>query len=247
MPMNRVLKSVGGFGVKTPVQRSINASRVPRANGAPFPLLAPISSSRTAPKNARCCRRRAIPGNNLLDERILGAEMLQPRHGETSRRPLPRMKIARIETFCVSPRWIFIRVETDSGLVGWGESICPKRVNAVLGAITDLTRNVIGEDPLRIEDLWQRMYRGGFFRGGPILSTAVAGIEQALWDIKGKYYNMPVHEFLGGRVRDKVRAYAWIGGDRPDNVVAMAKARVAQGFTAVKMNATPELHYLDHP
>jgi galactonate dehydratase len=91
------------------------------------------------------------------------------------------------------------------------------------------------------------MFRGGFFRGGPILATAIAGIEQALWDIKGKHYNAPVHEFLGGRVRDTVRAYAWVGGDRPDNVVAMTKTRVAQGFTAVKMNATPELHYLDHP
>ena len=159
----------------------------------------------------------------------------------------PRMKIARIETFCVSPRWMFVRVETDGGLVGWGEAIGPKRVNAVLGAVADLTHNLLGEDPRRIEDLWQRMFRGGFFRGGPILATASAAIEQALWDIKGKHYNAPVHEFLGGRVRDTVRAYAWVGGDRPDHVVAMAKTRVTQGFTAVKMNATPELHYLDDP
>jgi galactonate dehydratase len=155
------------------------------------------------------------------------------------------MKIARVETFCVSPRWIFIRVETDGGLVGWGESIGPKRVNAVLGAIADLTHNIIGEDPRRVEELWQRMFRGGFFRGGPVLATAIAGIEMALWDIKGKHYNIPVHEFLGGRVRDQVRAYVWVGGDRPDNVVPMVKTRVEQGFTAVKMNATPEMHYLD--
>ena len=157
------------------------------------------------------------------------------------------MKISRIETFCVSPRWMFVRVETNNGLVGWGECIGPKRVNAVLGAVADLAGNVIGEDPRRTEDLWQRMFRGGFFRGGPVLATAMAGIDQALWDIKGKHYQAPVHEFLGGRVRDKVRAYAWVGGDRPDNVVPMTKARVAQGFTAVKMNATPELHYLDDP
>lgn len=155
------------------------------------------------------------------------------------------MKIAKIESFCVSPRWVFVRVETDTGLVGWGESIMPRRVQAVLGAIADLTDNILGEDPLAIEDLWQRMYRGGFFRGGPVLSTAIAAIEQALWDIKGRHYGMPIYEFLGGRVRQKVRAYAWIGGDRPDDVVAMAKERIAQGFTAVKMNATEELHYLD--
>ena len=155
------------------------------------------------------------------------------------------MKIGRIETFCVNPRWIFVRVETDDGLVGWGESIFPRRVHAVLGAITDLSANIIGEDPLLIEDLWQRMFRGGFFRGGPVLATAVAGIEQALWDIKGKFYGMPVHEFLGGRVRTKVRAYAWVGGDRPVEVVAMVKERVRQGYTGVKMNATDEMHHLD--
>ena len=157
------------------------------------------------------------------------------------------MKIARIETFCVSPRWMFVRVETDNGLVGWGECIGPKRANAILGAVADLTPNLLGEDPRRTEDLWQRMFRGGFFRGGPILATAMAGIEQALWDIKGKHYKIPIYEFLGGKVRDTVRAYAWVGGDRPDNVVPMVKNRVAQGFTAVKMNATPELHYLDDP
>ena len=157
----------------------------------------------------------------------------------------PAMKIAKIESFCVSPRWVFLRVETETGIIGWGECIMPRRVRAVLGAIADLTENILGEDPLAIEDLWQRMYRGGFFRGGPVLATAIAGIEQALWDIKGRHYGIPIHEFLGGRVRQKVRAYAWIGGDRPNDVVAMAKERIAQGFTAVKMNATEELHYLD--
>ncbi|MHB8619544.1 MAG: galactonate dehydratase [Chloroflexota bacterium] len=155
------------------------------------------------------------------------------------------MKIARVDAFRVPPRWIFVRVETDSGVAGWGESIVPKRAGAVLGAIDDLGRNIVGEDPRRIEDLWQRMYRGGFFRGGPVLMTAIAGIEQALWDIKGRLYGLPVHEFLGGRVRDSVRAYAWVGGDRPANVVEHVRQRKEQGFTAVKMNATEELHYID--
>ena len=155
------------------------------------------------------------------------------------------MKIRRIDAFCVNPRWIFVRVETDHGIVGWGECLFARRVHAVLGAIADLAGNLVGEDPRRIEDLWQRMFRGGFFRGGPVLATAAAGIEQALWDIKGKHYNIPVHEFLGGRGRDKVRAYAWIGGDRPHDVVAMTRERVGQGFTGVKMLATAELHYLD--
>ncbi len=155
------------------------------------------------------------------------------------------MKIAKIQPFCVNPRWVFVRVETDDGYVGWGESIIPKRVHTVLGAITDLANNVIGEDPLLIEELWQKMFRGAFFRGGPFVATAIAGIEQALWDIKGKYYGLPVHEFFGGRVRKKVRAYAWVGGDRPSQVVEHTKERQRQGFTGVKMNATEELHYID--
>lgn len=156
------------------------------------------------------------------------------------------MKIAKVEAFCVAPRWIFIRTETDDGYVGWGESIVPKRVNAVLGAINDLAKNIMGEDARCIEELWQRMYRGSFFRGGPVLATAIAGIEQTLWDIKGKYYNMPVYEFFGGKVRNKVRAYAWVGGDRPDQVVDHVRERIGQGFTGVKMNATEELHYIDN-
>lgn len=155
------------------------------------------------------------------------------------------MKIRSIEVFPVPPRWIFVRVQTDSGLVGWGESIVARRPLAVVGALEDLAEVVRGEDSRRIEDLWQRMHRGGFFRGGPILSTAVAGIEMALWDLKGKALGVPVHELLGGRVRDRVRLYAWAGGDRPSNVVEDVGARLAQGFTAVKMNASAEMHHLE--
>src|SRR5437016_109926 len=119
--------------------------------------------------------------------------------------------IADIATFRVPPRWIFVRVTTDDGRTGWGESIVPKRAKAVVAAIEDLAANVRGSNADRIEDLAQRLRRGGFFRGGPILSTAAAGIEQALWDIKGQRYGLPVHEFLGGAVRERVKAYAWIG------------------------------------
>lgn len=138
-----------------------------------------------------------------------------------------------------------MEVSTDDGLTGWGEAIVPKRAGAVLGAVDDLARNVTGADPDRIEDLWQRMRRGGFFRDGPVLATAAAAIEHALWDIKGHRYGLPAHEFLGGAVRDRVRVYAWVGGDRPADVVAGVRARVAQGYTAVKMNATAELDLLD--
>lgn len=156
-------------------------------------------------------------------------------------------RITMVRSHRVAPRWIFVEVGTDDGLTGWGEAIVPKRAAAVEGAVDDLARNIIGEDPSRVEDLWQRMSRGGFFRDGPVLATAGAAIDHALWDIKGRRYGLPIHEFLGGAVRDHVRLYAWIGGDRPNDVVAQVKARLAQGFTAVKMNATEELDLLDRP
>src|SRR5690606_40076974 len=103
----------------------------------------------------------------------------------------------------------------------------------------------IGKDPMRIEDHWQVMYRGGFYRGGPVLMSAISGIEQALWDIKGKYFGAPVYQLLGGAARDRIRVYAWIGGDRPSDVANAAKATVAHGYTALKMNATEELARID--
>lgn len=154
--------------------------------------------------------------------------------------------IAEVESFRVPPRWILVRVRTDDGAVGWGEAIVPKRAGAVIGAVQDLARNVVGADADRVEELWQRMRNGGFFRDGPVLCTAAAAVEHALWDLKARRHGLPVYEFLGGAVRETTRLYAWVGGDRPDDVVDQVRARAAQGFTAVKMNATAELDMLDH-
>lgn len=152
--------------------------------------------------------------------------------------------VERVEVLRVAPRWIFVRITTDTGAQGWGECIVPKRVQAVEGAVADLAGNITGAEVRRIEDLYQRMHRDGFFRGGPILATAAAGIEQALWDLKGRRHGLPVYEFLGGPVRDSIDGYAWIGGDEPSNVVDHARLRVRQGFDAVKMNATSTLDYI---
>lgn len=154
-------------------------------------------------------------------------------------------RIRTVESFCVAPRWIFVQVTTEDGLTGWGEAIVPKRVRAVRGAVDDLAANVVGADADRIEELSYRMKRGGFFRQGPILDTAAAAIEQALWDIKGRRYGLAIHDFLGGAVRERTRAYSWVGGDRPADVVAAVEQRIAQGFTMVKMNATAELDLVD--
>ena len=157
------------------------------------------------------------------------------------------MKIARIETFLVPPRWLFVRVEAEDGTFGWGEASLEGHAEAVLGAFEPIRDRFIGVDPRRIEDIWQVAYRGGFYRGGPVMMSALSGLDQALWDLKGRHYGVPAWEMLGGQVRDKVRAYAWIGGDRPEHIADAARARREQGFSAVKMNATAELDYLASP
>ena len=157
------------------------------------------------------------------------------------------MTIDRIESFFVPPRWLFVRVESADGAIGWGEASLEGHAEAVDGAIEALRDRFVGHDPRRIEDIWQIAYRGGFYRGGAVLMSALAGLEQALWDLKGKMLGLPAWEMLGGRVRDRIRAYAWIGGDRPHEIEAAAKARREQGFTAVKMNATAELDWIGTP
>ncbi|WP_372661791.1 galactonate dehydratase [Cohnella sp.] len=155
------------------------------------------------------------------------------------------MKITKLELFKVPPRWLFLKVETDEGITGWGEPVVEGKADTVHAAVMEMSDYIIGQDPMRIEDLFQVLYRGGFYRGGPILSSAISGIEQALWDIKGKFYNAPIYDLLGGACRDKTRVYSWIGGDRPSDVGLAARQQVEAGFTAVKMNATEELHYID--
>ncbi|MFB6134419.1 MAG: galactonate dehydratase [Halanaeroarchaeum sp.] len=156
--------------------------------------------------------------------------------------------IVDYDLYQVPPRWLFLRVETSDGLVGWGEPVVEGRAATVETAVEELVEGyLLGEDPARIEDHWQTMYRGGFYRGGPVLMSAIAGIDQALWDIKGKRFGAPVYELLGGRARDRLRVYQWIGGDRPADVAEEAEKRLQDGFTAFKMNATEELRRVDNP
>jgi len=157
------------------------------------------------------------------------------------------LKIESFELFVVPPRWLFLKVTTDTGIVGWGEPIVEGKAETVKAAVLEMADYLVGKDAGKIEDLFQTLYRGGFYRGGPVLMSAIAGIEQALWDIKGKKYGLPIYEFMGGAVRDKVRMYSWIGGDIPSEVAMQAKAAVAAGFTAVKMNGTGALGWIDTP
>jgi galactonate dehydratase len=155
------------------------------------------------------------------------------------------MKITRLTTYAVPPRWLFLKIETDDGITGWGEPIVEGRAATVATCVAELSDYLVGREPRNIEDLWQLMYRGGFYRGGPILMSAIAGIDQALWDIKGKASGLSVTQLLGGQVRDRIRVYSWIGGDRPADTAAAARVAIDRGFTAVKMNGTEELQIID--
>ncbi|RSN55224.1 galactonate dehydratase [Amycolatopsis sp. WAC 04182] len=155
------------------------------------------------------------------------------------------MKIVSMTTYQVPPRWSFLKIETDEGVTGWGEPVLEGRAASVAATVEELSDYLIGKDPSQIEDLWTVLYRGGFYRGGGIHMSALAGIDQALWDIKGKALGVPVHELLGGRVRDRIKVYSWIGGDRPAETARAAREVVDRGFSAVKMNGTEELSYLD--
>lgn len=154
------------------------------------------------------------------------------------------MKISDVTVYKVKPRWIFVKISTDEGIEGWGEMISGTKTETVVAGAYEIGNRLIGRNPFEIERLFQEMHRS-FFRGGPISGTIVSGLEMALWDIKGKAFNVPVYELLGGAARDKIKVYSWIGGDRPSEVAEQAQDRFDRGFTAVKMNATEELHYID--
>ncbi|MWG34534.1 galactonate dehydratase [Halomarina oriensis] len=158
------------------------------------------------------------------------------------------MRITDYELYQVPPRWLFLRLETSDGRVGWGEPVVEGRARTVKTAVEELLDTyLLGSDPDPIEDHWQTMYRGGFYRGGPVLMSAIAGIDQALWDLKGKQFGAPVYELLGGKARNRVQVYQWVGGDRPEGVAQAAEEKVEEGFGALKMNATSEMRRVDTP
>ncbi len=155
------------------------------------------------------------------------------------------MKITEIETFAVEPRWLFVKVTTDSGLFGWGECLGDKAF-VIAEAVKSYAHHVMGEDPTRIVHHWQRMFRGAFWRGGPTLCAAISGIEIALWDILGKSLGVPVWQLLGGNVRDKIRVYTHFRGETPEEFGASAGALAARGFTAMKTCPFKQVHVVDH-
>ena len=162
------------------------------------------------------------------------------------------MKITDLKMIHIKPRWMFLKIETDEGIYGWGEPVVEGRARTVETAVNELRSILIGQDRLKTQHLWQLMYRGTFYRGGPVLCSAISGIEMALWDIKGKYYNVPVHQMLGGKCRDKVRMYGHLKpaghrGDFPiEDMIAIADTRLKEGFDVVKYSVIPPIRPIDN-
>ncbi len=157
------------------------------------------------------------------------------------------MKITKLETFFVKPRWVFLKVHTDEGLAGWGEPSLEGWSRTVAAAVQEMGRYLIGRDPRRVEQHWQVLYRGGFYRGGPVLCSALSGIEQALWDITGKWLGVPVHQLLGGRVRDRIRMYGHVGGETWGDYVQAGREGLRQGLTAVKTTPFKAVRFIESP
>ena len=144
------------------------------------------------------------------------------------------MKITKLETFQVLPRWCFLKISTDEGICGWGEPCVEGRTRTVAQAVHEFEPVLIGQDPRRVEHLWQLMYRTTFYRGGPVLTSCISGIEQALWDIKGKAAGLPVYDMLGGAVRERIRVYGHVHGETIAEKAKDIKRVKALGFNAMK-------------
>ncbi len=161
------------------------------------------------------------------------------------------MKITAIRTILAqgeSRIFVFVKVETDQpGLVGWGEATVEGKPRGVAGCVQDMEQMILGNDPLEVERCWQILYRGGFWRQGIIGLSALSGIDQALWDIKGKEAGKPIYELLGGKVRDRVRMYTHYHGNTPDELAESAQSKAAKGWTAVKTVPVPITNVLDGP
>ena len=152
------------------------------------------------------------------------------------------VKITKISTSLMRverQNWLFVTIETDEGIAGIGEASLEGRERTVETAIQEYGRYLLGQDPRRITHHWQAMYRHGFWRGGVVLNTALSGIEQALWNIKGRALGVPVYELLGGATRDQIRLYAHCGGPTPEAAAERAQALVDEGFTALKFGSWP--------
>ena len=180
-------------------------------------------------KDEKVLSRRSILGTLAGTGAVLAANSsLRARAQDAPIAPGDPIKVTKLETFLVKPRWIFLKIHTNAGITGLGEPLMEGRAETIATAIKEIEPYLVGKDPRRVAHHWQAIYRHAFYRGGPLLTSALSGVDQALWDIKGKALGVPVYELLGGPTRDRIRVYAHAGS--PENI----KKRIAEGFTAFK-------------
>src|SRR2546423_7660977 len=158
----------------------------------------------------------------------LPADAAAKQQADAPVKPREPLKITKLETLLVRPRWLFLKVHTSAGIVGLGEPILEGRANTCIAAVREIEPYLVGKDPRQVVHHWQAIYRHAFYRGGPILTSALSGIDQALWDIKGKSLGVPVYELLGGPAPERIRVYAH--AREPE----LIKEKKAQGVTAFK-------------
>lgn len=186
-------------------------------------------------------RREVLKGIAGLGVLTVGDGMLRASHlDSTTQKPvpstIPRMKITAVDTIMTGSN-VYVKISTNEGITGYGDATNNFVPHSVVGMLKDIIPYLIGEDPQRIEYLWQSCFRRRFYRGGPATGTALSGIDQALWDIKGKACGMPVYQLLGGLARTKVRVYGHITGDTAEEAAIQARQRVAKGITAIRFRA----------
>ncbi|WP_323677822.1 galactonate dehydratase [Halorubellus sp. PRR65] len=158
------------------------------------------------------------------------------------------MEVVDYELFAVPPRWLLLKLETDEGIVGWGEPIVQGRLETVRTAVSSLIEeHLLTENPLRPEYHWRKLYQSAYFRGGPVLMSALSGIDQALWDINGRYHDVPVHQLLGGHVRDRMLVHKYLSGESAEKLAKEAIQAREQGYRAFKTNLPGEVNPLATP
>src|SRR5437870_1165259 len=154
------------------------------------------------------------------------------------------LKITEIGTFPVEPRWLFVKIETDEQISGWGECLGDK-AHVIAEAVRSYEHALLGEDPRRIVHHWQSLFRGAFWRGGPTLCAAISGLEIAMWDILGKSLGVPVYQLLGGPTRSRIRVYPHLRGTTPEELSQNSRALIESGFTAMKFCPFQQVKIVD--
>jgi len=151
--------------------------------------------------------------------------------------PKDKIKITKVETFLVRPRWLFLKIHTDAGIVGLGEPITEGRAKTCATAVAELAPYLVGKDPRAVVHHWQAMYRHAFYRGGPILTSALSGVDQALWDIKAKALGVPLYKLLGGSSREKMLVYCHASGRDMDAALEAVAEKREMGYRAIRIQS----------